>query len=70
MRPDKVQIYQAKRGLLRRKQYRARVIAPNGKVLLVTAEGYNNLNDLLAVTDRLFPHLMREGDPRDEGDHL
>jgi hypothetical protein len=61
MRPDKVQIYVSRRGLLRRKQYRARVVAPNGKVLFVTAEGYNNLRELLAVSDRLFPHLQREG---------
>lgn len=61
MRPDKVQIYHARRGLLGRKQYRARVVSPNGKALFVSAEGYNNLKDLLAITDRLFPDLMREG---------
>lgn len=60
MRPDKVQIYRAGRGLLRRTQYRARVVAPNGKALFVSAEGYNNLADLLAITDRLFPTLERE----------
>lgn len=61
MMPDKVQIYRSKRGLLRRTQYRARVVAPNGQRLMVTAEGYNNLKDLLAITDRLFPNLQREG---------
>lgn len=59
MKDDKVQIYQARRGLLGRKQYRARVVAPNGKVLFVSAEGYNNLPELLAISDRLFPHLQR-----------
>jgi hypothetical protein len=58
---DKVQIYHGRRGLLSRKQYRARVVAPNGRVLVVTAEGYNNLKDLFAITDRLFPNLQREG---------
>ena len=36
-------------------------MSSNGRVLMVTAEGYNNLKDLLAITDRLFPNLMREG---------
>jgi uncharacterized protein YegP (UPF0339 family) len=60
-RPDKIQIYRARRGLLKRTQYRARVVAPNGKALFVSAEGYNNLDDLLAITGRLFPTLQREG---------
>lgn len=58
---DKVQIYLGRRGLLLRKQFRARVVAPNGRVLFASAEGYSNLADLLAITDRLFPNLMREG---------
>lgn len=61
MRPDRVEIYQARRGGLGRKQYRARVVAPNGKVLFVSAEGYNNVADLLAISDRLFPDLQRGG---------
>lgn len=61
MSEDRLQIYQGRRGLLTRKQYRARVVAANGKRLFVSAEGYNNLRDLLAITDRLFPHLQREG---------
>lgn len=60
-RLDKVQIYRGKRGLLSRTQYRARVVAPNGKVLMTSAEGYNNLDDLLAIIGRLFPNLQREG---------
>lgn len=61
MKADRVEIYQGKRGLLGRKQYRARVVAPNGKVLFVSAEGYNNLSELLAISDRLFPNLQRGG---------
>jgi hypothetical protein len=70
MRPDRIQIYQ-RRALIGRKQYRAGVVAPIGKVLFVSAEGYNNLPELLAITDRLFPHLQREGVGegwRDEGE--
>jgi hypothetical protein len=61
VRPDRVQIYQGRRGLLGRKQYRARVVSPNGKVLFVSAEGYSNLDELLAISDRLFPNLQRGG---------
>lgn len=61
MREDRLQIFTARRGLLRRTQYRARVIAGNGEKLFQSSEGYNNLHDLLKITDRLFPHLQREG---------
>lgn len=61
MKEDRLQIYKSRRGLLLRTQYRARVIAGNGKPLFVSSEGYNNLADLLKITDRLFPHLQREG---------
>ena len=61
MREDRIQIYEARRGLLRRKQYRARIVAPNGKTLFQSSEGYNNLAELLEITGRLFPHLQREG---------
>jgi uncharacterized protein YegP (UPF0339 family) len=60
MRPDKVQIYRAGRGILKRTQYRARVVSGNGRKLFVSGEGYNNLADLLAIADRLFPALERE----------
>jgi hypothetical protein len=66
MRPDRVQIYQTRRAGLGRKQYRARVVGPNGKVLFVSAEGYNNRSDLLGICVRLFPDLEQ----RDEGDSL
>jgi hypothetical protein len=60
MRPDHVEIY-SRRSLLGRKQYRARVVSANGRTLFVSAEGYNNLADLLAISDRLFPDLLRRG---------
>lgn len=61
MTNDKVQIYRSNRGKLKRTQYRARVVDKGGRKLFVSAEGYNNLGDLLAITDRLFPDLLREG---------
>jgi uncharacterized protein YegP (UPF0339 family) len=60
-RLDRIEIYRSRRGLLGRTQYRARVVAPNGKALFVSAEGYNNLADLLKISDRLFPDLQRGG---------
>jgi uncharacterized protein YegP (UPF0339 family) len=68
---DRVEIYRSRRGMLRRTQWRARVVAPNGRVLFTSAESYNNPDDLLAIVDRLFGHLPREGFAlRDEGDRL
>jgi uncharacterized protein YegP (UPF0339 family) len=53
----KVFIYKAKRGLLRRQQYRARIVAGNGRNMFVSSEGYNNLADLEGVVERCFPGL-------------
>jgi uncharacterized protein YegP (UPF0339 family) len=53
----RVFIYKAKRGLLRRQQYRARIVAGNGRNLFVSSEGYNNLADLEGVIARCFPGL-------------
>jgi hypothetical protein len=36
------------------------VVAPNGENL-ITTEGYNNMEDLVALVDRLFPDLPRVG---------
>lgn len=58
---DRLQIYKSRRGLIGRQQYRARVVSKNGRTLFVSAEGYNNLDDLLKISGRLFPHLQREG---------
>lgn len=52
-----VEIYRGRRGLFSRTQYRARVVAPNGRRLFVSAEGYNNLGDLTELVARLFPEL-------------
>jgi hypothetical protein len=69
MRQDRVEIYRSRRGLLRRPQWRARVVAPNGKALFSISESYNNVDDLLKIVDRLFPDLPRNGFAlRDEGD--
>jgi uncharacterized protein YegP (UPF0339 family) len=58
---DHVEIYRSRRGMLRRTQWRARVVASNGRALFVSAESYNNVDDLLEIIDRLFPNLPREG---------
>ena len=57
----KVQVFRGSRGLLKRTQWRAHVVAGNGRVLATLAEGYNNRSDLFDAIDRLFPHLQREG---------
>jgi uncharacterized protein YegP (UPF0339 family) len=59
--PDHVEIYRSRRGVLRRTQWRARVVAPNGRALFVSSESYNNLDELLRIVDRLFPNLPRKG---------
>ena len=56
----RVQIYRARRGLLMRKQWRARVVAANGRVLFVSAEGYNNLGDIRGIVATLFPNATPE----------
>ena len=61
-RPDKVLIYRSRRGMLLRTQWRASVLAPNGKTLFKSSESYNNVDDLLKIVDRLFPSLPREGE--------
>lgn len=56
-----LQVYRGKRGLMRRTQWRARLKdGSNGNILFVTSEGYNNLNDLLAVCAKAFPTLTPE----------
>lgn len=41
-----VEIYEARRGLSFRKQWRWRIIAKNGRIVAVSSEGYNNRADL------------------------
>ncbi|MDQ3023906.1 MAG: hypothetical protein M3R04_05930 [bacterium] len=58
---DYVEVYEGRRGLLLRKQFRARVRSGrNGNILFVTSEGYNNQMDLLNIVGRLFPDLPVE----------
>ncbi len=60
----RLEIYRARRGVLRRQQWRARVVSSNGKVLFANAESYNNVDDLLKVTSQLFPNLEPKGAPQ------
>jgi uncharacterized protein YegP (UPF0339 family) len=57
MNAPRVEIYRARRGMLRRTQWRARVVAANGETLFVSAESYNNVDYLSELCDRLFPDL-------------
>lgn len=57
-------VFEEKRGVIkRRKQYRWRVVARNGRIIASSGEGYNNLGDLWkavrAVTDALAGSLGR-----------
>jgi hypothetical protein len=47
--------------MLRRPQWRARVVSSNGKTLFVSSESYNNVDELIAICDQLFPDIPREG---------
>jgi uncharacterized protein YegP (UPF0339 family) len=51
-------IYKSRRGLLGRTQYRARIVAQNGKTTFVSAESYNNVADLEAALRKLNPDLI------------
>lgn len=42
-----VEVYEARRGLSRRKQWRWRIRAANGRIVANGGEGYNNRADLL-----------------------
>ena len=42
-----VEIYEARRGLALRKQWRWRVRAANGRIISMSSEGYNNRADLM-----------------------
>jgi hypothetical protein len=53
-----VEIYPSKRGLLRRKQWRARIISEdNLNRLFISSESYNNRQELIDLVERVFPHL-------------
>jgi hypothetical protein len=52
-------MYRSKRGLLRRSQFRAKVISTdNGLTLWVTGESYNNRAELKDRCIRDFPHAI------------
>ena len=42
-----VEIYEARRGVALRKQWRWRIVAKNGRIVAVSSEGYNNRADLM-----------------------
>ncbi|MBB5747421.1 YegP family protein [Brevundimonas variabilis] len=46
-----LQIYEGRRGLSLRKQWRWRIVAKNGRVIANGGEGYTNRADLLNALD-------------------
>ena len=46
-----VEIYEARRGLALRKQWRWRIVAKNGRIVANGGEGYNNRSDLLRALE-------------------
>lgn len=48
-----VEIYEARRGLSLRKQWRWRIRAKNGRIIANGGEGYFNKADLLKALDRV-----------------
>jgi uncharacterized protein YegP (UPF0339 family) len=53
-------IYKARRGRADRTQYRAKIIAGNGKKIFVTSESYNNPGDIEKQLLALSPTLPIE----------
>ena len=43
------ELYRARKGLLRRTQWRWRLVARNGRIIATSGEGYNNRRDALAM---------------------
>lgn len=50
MKPT-IEIYESRRGLSLRKQWRWRIKAANGRIVATSGEGYNNKADLLHALD-------------------
>jgi uncharacterized protein YegP (UPF0339 family) len=50
----KFQVYEARRGLMRRKQWRWRIKAPNGRTIGDSAESYNNKGDCIAMAEGII----------------
>lgn len=49
--PLTFKLYQARRGWLRRSQWRWRLVARNGRTVATSGEGYNNRSDALKAID-------------------
>lgn len=65
MRGLEFELYRAKRGLLRRTQWRWRLIAGNGKTIAESGESYNNRSDAMEMIGKIKrlaadAHLRRE----------
>jgi uncharacterized protein YegP (UPF0339 family) len=54
---DHIEIYRARRGLLSRNQFRARVVAKNGRTVWILSETYNNKGDVAGMCQRYMPQL-------------
>lgn len=59
---DMIEIYEARRGLSRRKQWRWRIRAANGRIVANGGEGYNNRADLVRALE-----IVREALDEREG---
>lgn len=46
-----IEIYEARRGLALRKQWRWRIVAKNGRIVANSGEGYNNRADLMRALE-------------------
>lgn len=53
-----IEIYSARRGVLSRKQWRARIVSEDNDFrLFISSEGYNNRKELRTLCERVMPHL-------------
>jgi hypothetical protein len=59
--PFRVEVYPARRGVLLRRQWRARVVSAfNGEKLFASSESYNNRAELVELCEDLFPGVPVE----------
>lgn len=60
-----VEIYPSRRGLLLRRQWRARVVSEhNGRTILASSESYNNREELEDICALILPHVSIRRVPR------
>ena len=53
-----IEIYPGRRGILRRPQWRARIVSDrNGQTIFPSGEGYNNRQELRDICEAVCPHL-------------